>query len=340
MDRASCSSFVLMCVACRGASPSHEHEHPPLLASSARTTPSSGLAASSSAAAAAGAPIRVASSEPHVLADCANAELRACLAPFLEPKLSPADIRGIAGARCFKGGRDLLAQAGDCLPLRAGTDLRSGKELRFSFVCSDICPDQGGALFAYVDVEEPACCKLGGEPIHIWPDSYVGCHPPESAETSGSNLITPDGKWRQISYSSCPGRKPVIYAEWPCEPTAATKPMLGIMRGPLPAGAHYAPNAKIYTESDCVPKFDAAAAERAVSEFDLRALMCVTSNRKGSASIRIRFSPKGDRGSAYLSEPSWLNNAQGRCIEQVYSAVTIPPFRDEMGEIFHGLSVN
>jgi hypothetical protein len=327
---------ALVCAAsCRNKSAAGAPVQPSSVPAPSATT---AIAVQNPAASEIDGPLPAGSGSPHELTECANADLRACLAPFIKPQLASRDIQGLADAHCFREAGDALAQAGDCLPLRAGTDASNGKVLLFSFVCSDVCPDQGSVSFQYDNVEEAECCKLGGEPRHIWPDSYIGCSPLESAARMGAYRVTPDGKWRHIQSSRCPKRKPIILAEWPCEPPVATRLALGVTTGPLPPGLEYAPHAQIFPESSCLPRFDAAVAERALSKFDQPALKCLTSHRPGQAVIRIQFVPSGNVHAAYLSEPSWLNGAQARCIESIFHKATIAPFgRDTIGELFHGL---
>lgn len=190
----------------------------------------------------------------HGLADCSDAELRTCLEPFIKPTLDASDIRRLASAaRCFNiYGTDVLHEAGECLPLRAGTDAKRGKELVFVYYCSDMCPDQGGVSLTYNQVSAEECCKLDGEPFYdpAW-GGYRGCSPAEEAAAGGELSSTPDGKWQRIVASRCPGRTPVIYEEWQCEPPLATRPRVGVNRGPLLPGARYAPNVQRYPGTDC-----------------------------------------------------------------------------------------
>lgn len=278
----------------------------------------------------------------HELAECANAELRACLAPYIKPSLAPWDIQGLVDNHCFRGARATAMQAGDCLPLRAGTDVRNGKELLFDFICSDICPDQGGVSLLYKNVDEAECCKLGAQPGRIWPGVYAGCGPAERAAATGGYLVTPDGKWHQVQSSFCPNSPLIIVAEWPCEPPVGTRRELRNSPRPLPLAAVYAPNAQIFTEASCTSRFDAAIAERALSRFDARARKCLTSLRSGKVALRIKLLGNGTVADVSLTEPNWQQYDQQRydqvrCIQGVFGTAMIEPFREERGELIHRL---
>ena len=147
----------------------------------------------------------------------------------------------------------MVRQAGDCLPLLAGTDAKRHKDLVFVFYCSDVCPDQGGVMLTYEHVSEEECCKLEGEPFFdgAW-GGYRGCSPAGQAAERSELLNTPDGKWLRIVRSSCPGRKPLIDEEWQCEPAPASRQAtLGVRRGPLPPNARYSPNVRRHPNTDC-----------------------------------------------------------------------------------------
>lgn len=75
------------------------------------------------------------------------------------------------------------------------------------------------------------------------------CLAPFVKATLTSKDIVGLRKWLHIRTSNCPGGKPTIYGEWPCEP--ANLPMLGIVRGPLPKDVQRATTARVYTPSDC-----------------------------------------------------------------------------------------
>jgi hypothetical protein len=278
------------------------------------------------------------SSGPHELADCSDAPLRACLAPLVKPLLGASDMRALASSRCFKnGGAEVLRQAGDCLPLRAGVDAMRGKELRFSYFCSDVCPDYGGVSLRYFDVSASECCKLDGEPERdaAW-GGYKGCSPAEVALEGGFLFKNPDGEWRRIISSSCPGRAPIIVDEWPCAPPPEVRARFGVT-GPAPLNARYAPNARRYPDTDCPKPFNPALTERALQDLDGDAIACLTSPQSGVARIRMRFAPSGGAGSAWLSYPNSLNNTQGRCMEKVFEKARVLPFKGEVGEIWHEL---
>ena len=233
-------------------------------------------------------------------------------------------------------------QAGDCLPLRAGTDVRNGKELLFDFICSDICPDQGGVSLLYEDVDEAECCKLGAQPGRIWPGVYAGCGPAESAAATGGYLVTPDGKWHQVQSSFCPNSPLIIVAEWPCEPPVATRRALPDSPRPFPLDAVYAPDVRIFTEASCTSRFDAAIAERALSRFDAPARKCLTSLRSGKVALRIKLRGNGTVADVSLTEPNWQQYDQQtydqvRCIQGVFGTAMIEPFREKRGELIHRL---
>lgn len=276
----------------------------------------------------------------HALADCSSAELRGCLEPFVKPTLDASDIRRLASAaRCFSiYGTDLLHEAGECLPLRVGTDAKRGKELAFVYYCSDVCPDQGGVSLTYNQVSVDECCKLDGEPFYdpAW-GGYRGCSPAEEAADGGELLSTPDGKWQRIVRSRCPERAPVIYEEWQCEPPLATRPARGVGRGPLPPGARYSPSLQRYPDTDCPKPFDPALAERALRAFDDSARECLTSHTSEAAQIRIRFAPTGAATVAWLARPQSLDSTPARCIENVYRKAQTLPFKGESLEVWHEL---
>ncbi|HEX2876098.1 MAG TPA: hypothetical protein VHP33_32830 [Polyangiaceae bacterium] len=284
-------------------------------------------------------PVALSPAGAHVLADCSSEELRGCLEPFVKPTLDASDIRRLASARCFDiYGTDVLHEAGGCLPLRVGTDAKRRKELVFAFYCSDICPDQGGVALTYEKVSADECCRLEGEPFFdpAW-GGYRGCSPAEQAADGGWLLNTPDGKWQRIVQSRCPGRAPVIYEEWQCEPPPNGRPPGGVGKGPLPPQAHYSPNVRRYPDTDCPKAFDPALAERALQAFDREALECLTSRASGAARIRVRFAPTGKVGTEWLASPPSLNDSQGRCIEKVYHHAQTLPFKGESLEVWHEL---
>jgi hypothetical protein len=274
----------------------------------------------------------------HELADCSNTELRACLGPFIKPRLSANDIRALASADCFKRA-DVVRQAADCLPLQAGTDIQRRKELVFVYSCSDVCPDQGGVWLAYANVSAEECCKLEGQPFPAW-GGYGGCSPPEAVSEGGELISTPDGKYYRVVWSGCPVRRPIIFEEWSCEPPIAGRRALGLKKGPLPPRARYAPNAKRYPDTDCPKGFDPALAERAAQALDGEAIECLTSLMSGIATIQLSFAPTGQAARARLAYPPSLNNTQGRCIEKVYQRAKTQPFKGESAEVLHNLRLH
>ena len=77
----------------------------------------------------------------------------------------------------------------------------------------------------------------------------------------------------------------------------------------------------------------------------------MTGDRSGSAIVEIKLAVRGDLYerthkplevfvSPYLLAPGRLNNAQGRCIEQVFRRVTLPRFRERMVEILYELPLD
>ncbi len=106
---------------------------------------------------------------------------------------------------------------------------------------------------------------------------------------------------------------------------------------PLPLGMSYAPNAKIFTEASCIPHFDAAVADGALSQFDARARKCLTSHRSGKAELGIELLGDGAVAWVSLSQPSSLNGDEARCIKDVFSHATIEGFRDRTGRLIHHL---
>jgi hypothetical protein len=279
---------------------------------------------------------------PHELAECSNAELRRCLAPFVKPQLTAADILALETASCFKNGRDgVLAQAGDCLPLRAGVDTHLRKTLLFAYYCSDVCPDQGGVELTYENVSADECCKLGAEPFFdpAW-GGYRGCEPAELGSKRGALLHATDGKWRHIVGSRCPGRGRTIYEEWDCEPPPSSRPSLGIMRGPLWPDARPAPNMVRHPNPECPTSFNPAEAEVALRAFDDDARHCLAKQMSGQARLRVTFAGTGNVDATSLAEPPSLSNDQGRCIERVYKRVHTLPFQGERADVWHELSLH
>jgi hypothetical protein len=333
---------ILVCLgACRGKPPTHADAPIPSSAlPAASATPSASSAVTGTAVPGIDVLLRAMGGAPHELADCGNAELRACLAPFIKPKLAPADIRGLADARCFKSAGDALTQAGDCLPLRVGADGRNGKALSFAFVCSDVCPNQGSVSFRYEHVDDTECCKLGGEPDYIWPHSYAGCSPADSLDKRGIFYASPDdGRWYHVRGSNCPERKPLIVAEWPCEPGGDIRAALGVIRGPPPAGARYASKAQIFPATQCGPHFDAALAERAAVNKDMLARQCLRRLGSGQATIEIRFVASGKVTKVSVSAPARLNETEQRCVERTFRVLSIAPFGDARGELVHQVTL-
>jgi hypothetical protein len=143
-------------------------------------------------------------------------------------------------------------------------DTQRGKELRFSYFCSDICPDYGGVSLTYFDVSAAECCWLDGEPKldSAW-GGYLGCSPAEAELEGGLLCEAPDGKWSRVLYSRCPGHAPTILDEWPCAPPPDVVARFG-SPGRLPLNARYAPNARHHPDTDCPKPFNAELAERAL----------------------------------------------------------------------------
>jgi hypothetical protein len=224
------------------------------------------------------------------------------------------------------------------LPLDAGTDLQRRRELVFAYHCSDICPQQGGVSLTYADVSADECCKLEGEPLHdpAW-GGYRGCSPAAAVSNGGVLLGTPDGKYHHVFSSRCPGREPVIFSEWQCEPPIAVRRGLGVTKGPLPPGARYAPNAKRYPDTDCPKSFDPALAERALRALDGEAIKCLTSLTSEVAKIRVTFAPTGQVGAVWLAYPPSLDDTQERCIERVYKRALTQPFGGAPPTVLHEL---
>ncbi len=106
----------------------------------------------------------------------------------------PGIFRRLTDTHCFNG--SCTWTGGDCLPLRAGTDLRNGKELVFF-------PDLPGASFKYENVDESECCRLGAEPLKSRRD-YLGCFPAKSGAAFPAFITTPEGKWLQFQNSPLP----------------------------------------------------------------------------------------------------------------------------------------
>lgn len=277
---------------------------------------------------------------PHELADCSDAELRACLAPFIKPELGADDIRALASTRCFKSGAEAIAQAGDCLPLDAGTDRRRRKKLVFAFYCSDVCPGRGGVYFTYADVSADECCKLGGEPVRDpFFGNYRGCDPAEETSSRGVIRETPDGKYRHVVSSTCPGRDPLIFEEWSCEPPLTARHGLGLSNGTLPARARYAPNAKRHPESDCQQSFDPALAESVLRTLDERAIECLKGHKSGAATLQVTFIPTGQASRVRLASLMSIDDAPWRCIQAVFERAFTQPFTGSPSEVLHELQL-
>lgn len=277
----------------------------------------------------------------HDLAECSNAELRRCLAPLLKPRMTSADILALDTARCFKHGRDgLLAQAGDCLPLRVGVDAHLRKTLLFRYYCSDICPDYGDVIMTYEDVSADECCKLGAAPFFdpAW-GGYRGCQPAEIAARGGVLQHATDGKWRHIVGSGCPGRGPTIYEEWDCEPPPSSRPPLGVTGGPLSPNARPAPNIVRHPSPECPTAFDPVEAETALRAFDEEARACLMPKLFGTARVHVTFVGTGNVEAASVAESPSLTNDQRRCMERSYRRVHTLPFKGERVDVWHELSL-
>lgn len=279
---------------------------------------------------------------PHDLAECSNVELRRCLTPLLKPQLTTADILALDTASCFKHGRDgLLAQAGDCLPLRAGVDTRLRKPLLFRYYCSDICPDYGDVILTYEGVSADECCKLEAEPFFdpAW-GGYRGCQPTEIAARGGVLQHATDGKWRHIVGSGCPGRGQTIYEEWDCEPPPSSRPHLGISGGPLSPNAHPAPNLVRHPSPECPTAFDPVEAETALRAFDEDARGCLMTKLSGQARVHVTFAATGNVEAVQIAESSSLNNDQRHCMESLYRRVHTLPFNGDRLDVWHELSLS
>ncbi len=148
--------------------------------------------------------------------------------------------------------------------------------------------------------------------------------------------MTPEGKWFQVQHSAGPNSPFIIVAEWPCRPPLSIfgGPDVGM---PLPLGASYAPNAKIFTEASCMPRFDAAVADRALSQFDAPARKCLTTHRSGKAELTIDLLANGAVAGVYRSQPSSLNANEARCIGDVFRHAMSERFRDSAGRLIHRL---
>lgn len=332
---------VVMCLLGSGCHRKSETNPSPPAATATR-----GVVARTSAAPPTAAAVSVPSASPgarwtpHELSDCSNAQLRACLAPFSKPRLISNDIRGLLEADCFKAGAETAPQAGDCLPLRAGVDARNGKALVFSFSCSDICPDRGSVGLLYEQVDEPKCCAIGGEPLHLWPDAYAGCMPPEYDSNMGAIQEGSDGKWRQIVGSRCPKRDPVIVAEWPCKPLPA-KVRAGFGGKQRPGKIPYKKDARIHGDEDCPVAFDTVEAERALAAQDSEGHRCLRGPRPTGTSVTIVVAFTNDgKASPHVESPNMAHDSRVNCLRQVFERTRIAPFKGGTVEVLHDLAID
>ena len=152
------------------------------------------------------APVAASAASSSVLEPETECErIRTCLAT-LPHEYGPAtpDLSEKVGA-CL--GRTPLEKwnARRCVPFEVATDATTGKKIEAYVACSDVCPDYVRTGIRYVDVRQPECECVGGEPIGL---GGVGCAPrgtvraegPDSVEVVGSGQfeIKPRGAFPHV----------------------------------------------------------------------------------------------------------------------------------------------